>query len=108
MIDDIVGGFSAILAIESHIEFPGKPERESAIRVIEVSGRYSEIVADGSDAIDAEFQKFCSDISEIRMDTVNGNSCFFCELSNTFFDDFSGTFEVVIIEIKPDKHISLM
>lgn len=108
MIDDIICGFSAILAIESHIELAGKPEGKPAIRIIEVSGRYSEIIADSGDARDTEFQKFHFYISEVCMDSVNGDSRFFCKCSNTLFYDFSSTFEIVIIEIKPDEDISFM
>ncbi len=37
---------------------------------------------------------------------MDGYSIVSGKFSNTFFYDFSGTFEVVIIEIKPDKYIS--
>lgn len=42
------------------------------------------------------------------MDTMNNNPILFCKFSNTFFNEFSGTFEIIIIEIKPDKYIPSM
>ncbi|NCP76918.1 hypothetical protein GW830_02125 [bacterium] len=97
-----------MFAVESHIELPSKPEREPAIRVIEVSGGYSEIVTYGCNRVDTKFRKFCFYILEVRMDAMDSNSIVSCKTSNTFFNGFFGATQIVIIEVKPDEYISSM
>ena len=39
---------------------------------------------------------------------MNGNVFLFQSVSNTFFDIFPSVFEVVVVEIEPDKQVSVV
>ena len=69
---------------------------------------YSEIIADSRYGVNVYLCKFCFYISEIRMEKMKGDSVFFGKCSDHLFYGFFGAFEIVIVEIKSNKNISLM
>lgn len=108
MVHEVVCGLPVALAIESHVELAGKPEGESSVRIVEVRGGDSEIIADSRDGVNTDFGKFCFDIAEVGVEEMEGDSMVSRKLPDIFFDMLFGAFEIVVIEIEPDKDVSLM